>query len=783
MPEILFFSLFAIFAAAFIAPVVIRALGDRGGWLLSLAPFAAFVGFLSQSAVVADGGFLDYQLEWFSSLGASLDLRLDGLSLMMALLISGIGGFIVIYASGYLHGHPQLGRFYLYLLAFMGSMVGLVLSDNVLLMFIFWEGTSITSYLLIGFNHEEKSARWKSLQALLVTGLGAMAMLAGLILIGMVTGSYKFSEINSMGDLIQASPWYTAIVLLILGGAFTKSAQVPFHFWLPNAMAGPTPVSAFLHSATMVKAGIFLMARLNPALSGTGLWEYTLAIFGAVTLMVAMFLGLFQKDVKAILAYTTLGVLGVLTMLLGIGSTYAIKAMVVFLIGHALYKATLFMVVGSIDHETGTRDVTLLRGLRKFMPISAVAGGLAALSMSGIPPFFGFIGKELIYKAQVLLAGPELIFLVVALLGNLVMMGLALKAGIGPFFGKPNHDALPKHPHEAPVSMWIGPIVLSVLGLLLGIMPFWVTEHLVSPAMAAIQGAPVEHLNLALWYLIKPNLPLLLSGVTVLGGLLVFLNRARFWNVADRVLAAIRPYGAEAVYERLFNGIVGFSKWQTRKLQTGRLHDYMFVIVGSTTLLAGWALLRSVSGIPAFDWAAFDPWIAALIVLMVAAALCAVASQRYFLILGALGTIGFGIALLFTYYGAPDLAITQLMVEALTVVLFMFVIYGLPPIRSFSTRLTRGRDVTLAVVFGLIVAVLAWLAVDLQFASPISETLAAMSYPEAKGKNVVNVILVDFRALDTFGETTVVAAAALGIAALMSSRRIAKPRDGEEKTS
>ena len=361
-------------------------------------------------------------------------MRLDGLSFLMAVLITGIGGFIILYAQGYMHGHPQLGRFFLYLLSFMGAMLGLVLSDNLILLFIFWELTSITSYLLIGFKSEYKESRMKALQALLVTGLGAMAMLAGFVLLAHVTGTWKTSEINNLGELIHASPLYAGIVILILIGAFTKSAQVPFHFWLPNAIAGPTPVSAFLHSATMVKAGVFLMARMNPSLSGTGLWEYTLAVFGSFTLLLAMFLGLFQKDVKSILAYTTLGVLGVLTMLLGIGSEYAIKAMIVFLPGHALYKATLFMVVGSVDHETGTRDVTLLRGLRKLMPITAIAGGLAALSMSGLPPFFGFIGKELIYKAGVKLNGLEMVFLAVALLGNLVMMGLALKAGIFPFF-------------------------------------------------------------------------------------------------------------------------------------------------------------------------------------------------------------------------------------------------------------------------------------------------------------------------------------------------------------
>jgi multicomponent Na+:H+ antiporter subunit A len=770
MPTILPISLALIFVAAFLAPILVRAMGDRAAWLLALAPFTACVLFAIQDGLISEGGALVYQVDWFTTLNASFTLRLDGLALLMAVLVTGIGGFIVVYAGGYMHGHPQLGRFFLYLLAFMGAMLGLVLSDNMLMMFVFWELTSLTSYLLIGFNHEKKESRWKALQALLVTGLGAMSMLAGFILIGVVTGSYSFSEINGMGDLIQNSPWYTAIVILILGGAFTKSAQVPFHFWLPNAMAGPTPVSAYLHSATMVKAGIFLMARLNPSLSGSGLWEYSLAIFGSLTLLLAMFLGLFQKDVKSILAYTTLGVLGVLTLLLGIGSYYAIKAMVVFLIGHALYKATLFMVVGSIDHETGTRDVTLLRGLRKLMPITALAGGLAALSMSGLPPFFGFIGKELIYKAGVKLSGLELVFLVVALVGNLVMMGLALKAGVGPFFGKPNYEALPKKPHEAPLAMWIGPIVLSVTGLVIGIIPFWVTEFMVSPAIASIQGAAIKHLDLALWNLVKPNLPLLLSGVTVLGGFFVFLNRARFWAVSDRVLSAIRPYGAEAMYERVFNGTIWLSKVQTKRLQTGRLHDYVFVIVGATSVLVGWALFRFTESLPTIRGADFDPVVAVLLLLMMAATFLVVISDRYFTILGGLGTVGFGIALLFAYYGAPDLSITQLMVEALVVVLFMFVIYGLPSIRRFSGGWTIGRDAILSAVFGLIIALLAWLAVDLQFGTPISQELAAMSYPDGKGKNVVNVILVDFRALDTFGEITVVASAALGIAALLSSR-------------
>ncbi|MGB0744673.1 MAG: hydrogen gas-evolving membrane-bound hydrogenase subunit E [Opitutales bacterium] len=769
MPVLLIVCPAIIFLAGFLAPSLRSFLGDRAGYVLCLAPFSALVLLLSQSGAVHSGEGLYYSLNWFQSLGASLDFRLDGLAFLMSVLITGIGGFIILYAQGYMHGHPQLGRFFLYLLAFMGAMLGLVLSDNLILLFVFWELTSITSYLLIGFKSEYKESRWKALQALLVTGLGAMGMLAGFVLLAQVTGTWKISEINSLGDLVQASPLYTGIVILVLIGAFTKSAQVPFHFWLPNAMAGPTPVSAFLHSATMVKAGVFLMARLNPSLSGSGLWEYTLAIFGSLTLLLAMFLGLFQKDVKSILAYTTLGVLGVLTMLLGIGSTYAIKAMVVFLVGHALYKATLFMVVGSIDHETGTRDVTLLRGLRKLMPITAIAGGLAALSMSGLPPFFGFIGKELIYKAGVKLNGFELVFLGIALVGNLVMMGLALKAGVGPFFGKPNHESLPKKPHEAPFAMWIGPIVLAVIGLIIGILPFWVTEYMVSPAIAAIKGAEIVHLDLALWNLVKPNLPLLLSGITVLGGIFVFLYRARFWAISEGVLTAIRPYGAEAMYERIFNGTIWFSKAQTRWLQTGRLHDYVFMIVIVTVGLLFWSISSYGGWSFSIDWKQYNILMVGLALIMVIAAVLAVTANSYMTVLVALGTVGFGVALIFAYYGAPDLAITQLLVETLTVVLFMFVILKLPRLKTLSSKATRIRDVILASSFGALMTVLLLKAISIQFDHAISERLAEMSYPEAKGKNVVNVILVDFRAMDTFGEIVVVATAALGIAALVAT--------------
>ncbi|WOO39880.1 putative monovalent cation/H+ antiporter subunit A [Rubellicoccus peritrichatus] len=766
-------SLIIIFIAAFVAPLVCRYLKRGEGYVLAVAPLLAFVAIASQIPFVGSGVNVHFSFEWFSALGVALDFKLDGLAMLMALLVTGVGTLIVIYAGGYMHGHPQLGRFFLYLLSFMGAMLGLVLSDNLLLLFVFWELTSITSYLLIGFNHEQKESRWKALQALLITGFGAVAMLAGFILIGIVAGTYNLTEINLMSmdiesvrEIFHSSPLYTAIVVLVLLGAFTKSAQVPFHFWLPNAMAAPTPVSAYLHSATMVKAGVFLLARLNPALGGSMSWSWTLTIFGSITLLLAVALGLFQTDLKRILAYTTLAVLGMLTMLIGVGTEMAIQSMVIFLLGHALYKAALFMTAGSIDHETGTRDVTVLRGLRGVMPITATAACLAALSKSGFPPFFGFVGKEYVYKAGVGMEGVAQYVLGAAFIGNLIILALAFKAGVAPFFGKLKAE-LPKKPHEAPMSMWLGPIILGVLGLVLGLFPILVSSSLIAPAVSAIEGQPVE-LSVKLWHGI--NLPLLISMATLAGGLVVFSFRKAVWSRADEILTAIRPYGAEAAYERLFNGVVWFSKAQTRWLQSGYLHHYVFTVVITAAGFLLWALTKFGGLSFDIDWVNFDILTAGLVLVMIISTCVAATTESRITALVALGVIGFGVALIFVYFGAPDLAITQLLVETLVVVLFMFVIVRLPTFKSYSTKATKIRDGILACGFGLLMTVMVLKAVNIQFDHPIAEKLAEMSYPEAKGKNVVNVILVDFRAIDTFGEIVVVTTAALGIAALVSTR-------------
>ncbi len=429
-------------------------------------PFGLFVYFLGFVAPVGAGDGVRVALDWAESLSVQLSFWVDGLSLSFALLITGIGALVTLYSTKYLGGHVDYNRFVLFLLMFMVGMLGVVLADNIIGLFVFWEVTTIASYLLIGFSADKANSRRCALQALLVTGTGGLALLAGLILLGQVAGSYELSQIVTRGDIIRADPLYEAILILILAGTFTKSAQFPFHFWLPNAMAAPTPVSAYLHSATMVKAGIYLMARLNPALGGTDLWFWVLIIAGGFTTVFASLLALRQTDIKQVLAYTTLMALGALTLFIGVGTSDAIKAMMVFLVVHSLYKAALFLMIGNVDHATGTREAPILRGLARKMPITFFAAALAAISMAGIPPFFGFIGKEFLYKAG-LHADTASFWITGTIFAASVMMFAA--AGIAvlrPFTG-PLADT-PKPAQEAPWQMWLGPFFL---GLVLACFP------------------------------------------------------------------------------------------------------------------------------------------------------------------------------------------------------------------------------------------------------------------------------------------------------------------------
>ncbi len=727
---------------------------------------------LSVLADVSSGQPLIWQMDWVPSLDISLAFRLDGLSLLFLLLISGTGAMVGLYAGRYLAGHPRIGRFFLYLGLFQLSMLGLVAADDLIALFVFWELTTLSSFLLIGFEHDKESARRNAWQALLVTGLGGLALLAGLLLLADAASSWRLSEITLMGESVRTHALYLPILALVLLGAFTKSAQFPFHFWLPNAMAAPTPVSAYLHSATMVKAGIYLLARLHPALGGTAEWMWTLTILGAVTALWASIQAVGQRDLKLALAYTTLMALGSLTMFLGSDAPVAVTAALTFLLVHALYKCGLFLVVGIIDHETGTRDVTRLGGLGKAMPITAAAAGIAALSMAGFPPFLGFIGKELKYEGALAVASEPAFVAGAAVAANALMVAVAGLVALAPFWGKPG----PAAPAQAQVNtvhdpswrMWAGPLVLALTGLGFGLAPGLVAAALIQPAATAVLGEPAQ-VKLVLWHGL--TLPLGLSVVTLAAGVTLYALRRRV-RAAVEGLAARLPSGDD-LYDRSLYGILGGARALTGLLQNGSLHRYLFIVLATATLAGGGTLLLQgglawpggVPDLPLKEWG--------LVAVVVAGGLLVVASRSRLVAICGMGLVGFGIAVIFLNYGAPDLAMTQLVVETLFVVMMAVIMLRLPrlPGRDHRTNWGVVRDGTVAVLAGATVTSLLLAVLDQPISPHITRFYEANSVPGGHGGNIVNVILVDFRALDTLGEIIVVAVAALAALALIAGRR------------
>ncbi len=751
------------FAFALGAPFMKRLAGDRAGWWLALLPAGLTVWYLSYLPSVAAGESIREVTAWVPRLGITLAMRMDGLSLLMALIVAGIGTAIVIYAGGYLKGDPKLPRFYLILLAFMAAMLGVVTSDDLISLFVFWELTSITSYFLVGYKHESAGSRASALQALLVTAGGGLAMLAGFLLIAVITGSTSISALLADPSTLLASPLLPAVIVLIAIGAFTKSAQFPFHFWLPNAMAAPTPVSAYLHSATMVKAGVYLLARLAPVFTGEPVWVWLLTLVGATTVVVAAALALLQRDSKALLAYSTIVALATMVMLIGVGGEFAGGAVVVFLLAHALYKAPLFMVAGSVDHEAGTRDVTALRGLGRVMPITWATALVAGISAAGLPPLFGFIAKEVAYEAF-LGAIPWLLLPLVAA-GAVLLMVAALVAW-RPFVGR--EVMAPRAVHEAPFAMLVGPAVLALAGLLFGLAPGLLVDGLLVPAAVAVIGAPYTF-YLELWHGLTPELGL--SALTVALGLLlswrwIALNaglRSRFEG------SRTGPAGA---YQAFADGLVPFAEAFTRRVQPQDLRLHLSIIIGVavaatgiTGLLMGTLVLRVAHPIGYF----YEYLVVAV---AVAAALAAARASSRLVAIIALGVLGFAIAILFVFFAAPDLAMTQFLVETLIVIIVALVLIRLPrgSLRERGDRTARLVTGVIAVSGGLLVTSL-MLTVTLEpLDLRLADFFAAASYPSALGRNIVNVILVDFRAIDTLGEIAVLVVAAVGVYALLRRR-------------
>ena len=752
------------FLGALVPGVMIRAGRNACAVFTALPTLLALVMLGTLAPAVMRGEVLTAEIAWLPQLGLSAAFFLDGLGLLFAGMILGVGLLITLYARYYLSKDDPMGQFFTYLLLFQGAMLGIVLSDNILLLLIFWELTSLSSFLLIGYWKHLPEGRQGARMALAVTGAGGLAMIGGMLILGNIVGSYNLTDILAAGDQIKASEWYLPALILILLGAFTKSAQFPFHFWLPHAMAAPTPVSAYLHSATMVKAGVFLMARMWPALAGTPEWFYIVSTVGLLTMLIGAKIALFKNDLKSLMAFSTVSHLGLLTFLLGLGSPFGAVVAVFHIINHLTFKAALFMVVGIVDHEAHTRDVNRLGGLRHLMPVTFVIATVAALSMAGIPFFNGFLSKEMMLDAasMTVWAGNDWVVPALAGLAALFSVAYSFRFIVHVFFG-PVRDDYPHTPHDPGFGLWAAPALLAVLVVAIGVMP-WLVAPLVAVAGAAVIGGDLPYYSLKIWHGV--NMALILSIIAVVGGLILLAFHrplARLWE------ATPRPE-AKAIFDRVLAAVVAASRSVTAGLHNGDMSRYLAVFV-VVTLLMGYLAWAGGGHIPGTREMLPVPPIMAigLVLLVVATALVVVLHHRRFLALVVVSVIGLMIGAGFVYVSAPDLALTQISVETVTIMLLLLALHFLPKhTPRESSVLRRARDGVIAVAAGLAVAALA-MAFLLRDFSSISEFHLANSYSGGGGTNVVNVILVDFRGYDTYGEIIVLGVAGLAIFALMEA--------------
>ncbi|UYG04806.1 monovalent cation/H+ antiporter subunit A [Halomonas sp. LR3S48] len=741
----------------------------------AVLPALALLLVLVQWPALAADEALRFSLEWLPALDLELAFRLDGLSLLFNLLILGIGLLILLYAHFYLSPEEPFGRFYAYLILFMASMVGIVMADNLILLWLYWELTSISSFLLIGFWSHQSEARKGARMALTVTGAGGLALLAGLLLLGDMVGSHSMDQVLASGDLIVADPRYPLMLMLVLLGAFTKSAQFPFQFWLPHAMAAPTPVSAYLHSATMVKAGIFLMARLHPAIADSALWSVTVSLVGAATLLYGAWFALLKTDLKGILAFSTVSHLGLITLLLGIGSPMAVLAALFHILNHATFKAALFLSAGIIDHETGTRELGRLGGLRRTMPVTALLTTLAAAAMAGVPLLNGFLSKEMFFTetlATPVLGGLSWLLPALATLGGILSVAYSLRLVHAVFF-KPAQEPLPKAPHEPPRLMRAPVELLVAICVAVGLVPV-MAEGLLAPATRAVLGEPLDF-HLAIWHGI--NLPLIMSLIALVAGAAVY------WRHADlrRFVRSFRPVDARFVFESAVQRLGNTAEAGLAWFDGASLQRYMTWLL-LATLLAGALGLAQMTGLTGEK--GNQPLDGILLLgagLLLFGGIGTAVTHRYRLVsLLLLSVVGLVVSLTFARFSAPDLALTQLSVEVVTMILLMLALFFLPqktPPESSNRRSLR--DIVLAGSLGLVVASLNY-AVLTRDNAPISGFFLENSVPGGGGHNVVNVILVDFRGFDTLGEITVLALAGLAIFKLLNRLRLYMPHsDGE----
>lgn len=728
---------------------------------------------------VFDHQLLLFHQPWLPQLGLDFSLRLDGLGLVFALLILGIGLLVILYARYYLSEKDSLGRLYALLQLFMMAMLGIVLSDNILLLIVFWELTSLSSFLLIGYWSYKSEARKGARMALVITGAGGLTLLAGALILGEIAGSYSLQVILNSAGIIQAHALYPVALILILVGAFTKSAQFPFHFWLPHAMAAPTPVSAYLHSATMVKAGVFLLARLYPALAGTEWWFYLVTFTGLATLVFGAYNALFKHDLKGLLAYSTISHLGLITMLLGFSTELAAVAALFHIVNHATFKASLFMATGIIDHETGTRDMRRINGMWQYMPVTATVAMVSASAMAGVPLLNGFLSKEMFFTETLqveLMWGFDWLIPLLATLAGIFAVAYSYRFIHDVFFNGQPVD-LPKFPpHEPPVYMILPMALLGVLCMLVGILPNLTVAPFLDVASFAVLGNGIPEYHLALWHGV--NLPLMMSLVALLGGLLLYYQRKGLFAFYER---KYRVDEKEA-FEKRIQTIVRAAQRITDAVENGSLQRSLALFIGTAFLLAAvefWPL-GSILGDVQFTPVDGVSLLLAL-VMMIAALVTVVIHHNRVAALLVLGVVGLVVSLVFVRFSAPDLALTQISVEVVTIILLMLALYFLPQLTpSESSRGRIIRDIILASGAGLGVGLFALAILTRPYDTSLADFFLANSVSGGGGTNVVNVILVDFRGFDTLGEITVLAIAGLGVYLMLDGLRLPLPgTDGD----
>ncbi|MDU1846115.1 MAG: Na+/H+ antiporter subunit A [Niallia nealsonii] len=795
--SILHWAVLAPFIYTLLIPITYKLLKRvHTGWFVLPLPILLFVYFCSNIGTTSSLQAKIASIPWIPSLGIDFAVKLDGLGMLFALLIAGIGSLVILYSIYYLDKDKEkLNQFYVYLLFFMGAMLGVVLCDNLIVLYMFWEITSISSFLLIGFWNNRSNSRYGAMKSMVITVFGGLSLLAGIVLLYLMTGSFNISEIitSVQQKSIISHPLFMLGMICILLGAFTKSAQFPFHIWLPDAMEAPTPVSSYLHSATMVKAGIYLIARLSPVFAVSGYWLWIVSLVGIITLLYGSFIAVKQVDLKGLLAYSTISQLGMIMSLLGIGAAgvhygneniyYIATAAAVFhLVNHATFKGSLFMMAGIVDHETGTRDIRRLGGLMKIMPITFAIALIGSLSMAGIPPFNGFLSKEMFFASMLNIREFNMFNLdtwgillpIIAWVGSIFTFVYSLILVFKTFTGKYQPEKLSTKPHEAPMGMLISPIILVSLVVIFGLFPGVLSNTILSPAITSIYGGGVYDLHIYHWHGFQPEL-FMTIGVIVFGTIL-YLSVTK-WSVIYQAI----PVVWNRIYDWLFGETENTFNKLTNKYMTGSLRTYLIYIFSFFTLILSYTLFtKDGFKIDTSLLAPIGGYEAVLSLVLVISTIAILFSKSRLTSIILLGAVGYTVSLFYVVFRAPDLALTQLVIETVSVALFLLCFYHLPRnARKKESIPFKISNAVISLLVGLVVMLIAIASYSTKLFDSISPYYVDNTYIKAAGENMVNVILVDFRGFDTLFEITVLAIAAIGIYSMITLRMGGKKNENK----